>query len=439
MHDIHSLWNEDNLSERLLTGISENKDIKRALFPPVGPNASTSKGGGKTKVAAQWQLCIALFGDDPKYKDVIAAATTPKEQLVWANKVKNRLRIMARITRKYITEMGETGAGITCAADIDTSVTNSFTTKWQEISASCPWFFEMRELIGQRPNLIPVGLGNSESEFDVDVLNPAPPAHDHSSDAGNSLEHTLEDEASVQQDRDPTSADDDVHSAMEYDHDTHNQVAATSDDSYHPSSPTTTSFALLSDSEDEEDVKPSKKGKAVVKSRKTAAASSRSTPAPSAPAVAPKALKKGKLAEFAEVARAEEVTRQKEIDLASIRARQSLKEMELRLRMNEVKEKGRREDNRARREQRQARLRMKEMKLKMAHELHLRTLATAGSSHTHAASFFDSENRAGSSSEYGQSDAGDSFAGSLGSMGAGPSSDGGLSFGDYTFPSLGGL
>jgi hypothetical protein len=86
-------WNEDNLSERLLTGISENKFIKRALFPPVGTNASTSKGGGKTKVATQWQLSAVLFGDGPKYKDSIAAATTPKEQLVWASKVKDRLRM----------------------------------------------------------------------------------------------------------------------------------------------------------------------------------------------------------------------------------------------------------------------------------------------------------------------------------------------------------
>jgi hypothetical protein len=85
-------WNADNLSERLLTCISENKAIKRALFPPVGPNASTAKGGGKTKVAAQWLLGVKLFGEDPKYKDTIAAATTPKEQLAWANKVKNRLR-----------------------------------------------------------------------------------------------------------------------------------------------------------------------------------------------------------------------------------------------------------------------------------------------------------------------------------------------------------
>ncbi|KAJ6472988.1 hypothetical protein C8R45DRAFT_835466, partial [Mycena sanguinolenta] len=85
-------WTDDKLSERLITAISENKSIKRALFPPVGPNASTSKGGGKTKVAVQWQLCVILFGEDPKYKDAIAAATTPKDQLVWANKVKNRLR-----------------------------------------------------------------------------------------------------------------------------------------------------------------------------------------------------------------------------------------------------------------------------------------------------------------------------------------------------------
>jgi hypothetical protein len=43
-------------------------------------------------VAAQWLLGVKLFSEDPKYKDAIAAATTPKEQLAWANKVKNRLR-----------------------------------------------------------------------------------------------------------------------------------------------------------------------------------------------------------------------------------------------------------------------------------------------------------------------------------------------------------
>ncbi|KAJ6487788.1 hypothetical protein C8R45DRAFT_781754, partial [Mycena sanguinolenta] len=125
-------WNADKLSERLITAISEDKFIKRALFPPPGPNGSTSKGGGMKKVVAQWKLCLLLFGDDPRYKEAVAAATTnPTQQTVWANKVKNRLRNMATTTRDYIAEMGQTGAGMACTADIDMSRTNAFTTKWR--------------------------------------------------------------------------------------------------------------------------------------------------------------------------------------------------------------------------------------------------------------------------------------------------------------------
>jgi len=35
------------------------------------------------------------------------------------------------------------------------------------IKESCPWFFEMRELIGERPNVVPSGLGNGTSEMNM--------------------------------------------------------------------------------------------------------------------------------------------------------------------------------------------------------------------------------------------------------------------------------
>ncbi|KAJ7200133.1 hypothetical protein GGX14DRAFT_314083, partial [Mycena pura] len=58
-------WSDVALSESIVACIMEDGDIKRALYPPVGPNASTAKGGGKTKVAAQWKLCLAVLGEHP--------------------------------------------------------------------------------------------------------------------------------------------------------------------------------------------------------------------------------------------------------------------------------------------------------------------------------------------------------------------------------------
>ncbi|KAJ6528403.1 hypothetical protein B0H19DRAFT_914342, partial [Mycena capillaripes] len=124
-------WSDHTLSESLLTLIYESRDIKRALYPPPGPNASTANGGGKTKTAAHWQLCLKLFSGHPKYAAVLAAVVTAKERTAYANKIKNRLRAMAKLTRNFMNEMGETGAGIRSATEIDMSVTNSLTTKWR--------------------------------------------------------------------------------------------------------------------------------------------------------------------------------------------------------------------------------------------------------------------------------------------------------------------
>lgn len=87
---------------------------------------------------------------------------------------------MSTKTQEYIEEMGKTGAGIEREADINMDTPNAFTTKWGTYSYGCytfvfdpndvpiaqikavwPWFFEMQELIGERPNVIPAGLGNS--------------------------------------------------------------------------------------------------------------------------------------------------------------------------------------------------------------------------------------------------------------------------------------
>ncbi|PCH41829.1 hypothetical protein WOLCODRAFT_159341 [Wolfiporia cocos MD-104 SS10] len=62
------------------------------------------------------------------------------------------------MTRGYLEEMGETGAGITWEDEIDMSLDNSFTNKWAQIKGDFPWLWEMKELIGQRPNKIPMGL-----------------------------------------------------------------------------------------------------------------------------------------------------------------------------------------------------------------------------------------------------------------------------------------
>ncbi|KAF7372946.1 hypothetical protein MSAN_00501600 [Mycena sanguinolenta] len=327
----------------------ENATIKQSLFPPPGPNPSTVKGGGTPKNVAQFQLCKLLLGKDEKYKDALAQAEgNPKERASWSTKIKNRLRTMSQITRGYIVEMGETGAGIQSVAEIDMNVRNSFTNKWgaylrlnsplpalttmhppAEISKACPWFFDMRNLIAQRPNLIPTGIGNSTTTMDAALIlpSPVPPAgpdsvvdvEDTTSDTSVPLDgwnttpsphHSPDPEGStVGQKRSIEQVEDD---------------GAGSGDDYELSSPGVSGTALVDDAEDEEkedkeeDAKDEGKPDAKPERKFRPAKAGSSTPAAPAPVVAPKPSKKSKVAEFSEIAKSEEKSRQKEIELATL-------------------------------------------------------------------------------------------------------------------------
>ncbi|KDQ60038.1 hypothetical protein JAAARDRAFT_45911 [Jaapia argillacea MUCL 33604] len=168
-------WDGDEakLSWSMIGAISDDPVIKRGLFPPEGPNQR--RNGGKTKTEHYW-------------------AGLPKDKTVWCNKIKNRLSKMTEITRKGNTILRETGAGIMKAEQINMTDDNTFTDKWSRFSAlecypshlvlmvdipeqvwdelKAPWYFEMRELIAQCPNLVPTGLGNSQSDFDFGVVIP---------------------------------------------------------------------------------------------------------------------------------------------------------------------------------------------------------------------------------------------------------------------------
>ncbi|KAJ7108895.1 hypothetical protein C8R43DRAFT_962832 [Mycena crocata] len=391
-------WKDPQLSVELLMHILENKDIKQALFPPCGPNASTTNGGGKKKIDAQWKLAFILLSKIEKYKEALAAVSTPKEKR------------MARITRACIEEMGGTGAGIQTAADIDMSVTNTFTTKWgayrspipaaaltqttAEIDAAHPWFFEMRELIGQRPNLIPTGLGRSSTGVDAGVII-ADPAAVNVDDVA-----PEEDEDDVGLYSWPASPEPDSRKRTFSEID--EEIAASGDD-FKPSSPVPSeSAADVDDGGESEDGK----GKGMETEKKTQrkpnpAKPSTSTPAALPSAAPPKPSKKTKVAEFAELAKNEEKTRQKELEFAALRTRQAIKTTEVKGRIEERREERRMRAQEGKREERMMKLKMKELKIRNAHELRMSRASTSSS---HADSFFDSHSSSGSHSCYAPSD-----------------------------------
>ncbi|KAM5539999.1 hypothetical protein V8D89_006331 [Ganoderma adspersum] len=156
-------WDEE-LTWALITRINENAKIKRGLYPPPGPNPSTANGGGKPKSDFHAELARALFENHAKYGTQFEQAKSdPAKLSKWAGKIKNRMNTLEKKTRRYFDMMGQTGQGITREEEIAMSTNSSIKTTF-------PYYFEMLELIGQRPNIIHAGVGNSLSEVDTTVI-----------------------------------------------------------------------------------------------------------------------------------------------------------------------------------------------------------------------------------------------------------------------------
>ncbi|KAF8149304.1 hypothetical protein K438DRAFT_2086789 [Mycena galopus ATCC 62051] len=374
-------WSDQVLTQDLIARIIENATIKRALFPPPGPNASTAKGGGKTKSSAYWQLL----------QGALDAVSTTKDQTAWGNKIKNRLRTMGRTTRDYIEEMGQTGAGISSADQIDTSLDNAFTSKWLIIAEECPWFFEMRELIGQRPNVVPVGLGISETGIDMDVLG-GPAQSDGTQDGGDQHWPSNDDDASSEMGFEGRQMVEDITDQSDAGFPPPHELLQPSASSQDTVVVVDEAAATAVDSR-------KKKQKQKPLARKTAAKDGTSNPAPPPAPTPATSSKKTKLGEFAEIAKSEELTRHKELDLATVRAQQSIKILDMKMSLAEQREQTRCADRQAQREERMAKLRIKETKLQHAHELRMARFRAAtaisgtgslGGSHaSHTASFTD--------------------------------------------------
>ncbi|KAJ6552893.1 hypothetical protein B0H19DRAFT_1155192 [Mycena capillaripes] len=435
-------WKDPTLSVKLLSLIAENTDIKQSLFPPCGPNASTTDGGGKPKVTAQWELAVLLLGKMDKYRDAIDACDTPKKKLVYANKIKNRIGTMGKITRGFIDELGATGAGIRSAAEIDTKKQNKFTNKWAEITSKCPWFFEMRTLIAQRPNLVPTGLGHSTSEVTEGVIIP------ESLSANDDAENDDEQEEGEDDDDHTSGTPIDWSASPEPEtlqlkrtFDEINDDEG-SNDNYQPSSPVPSESGPVLVNDDNDDFatteelsvqpdEPEAKGKGGKgkggngkgTQRKNPPKPGNSKPAGPAPTAATsKPAKKTKLAEFSDIAKLEEKTRQREIELAQLRTRQAMSTMDVKGRLAEKREDRRHLERKGKQDEKMAKLRLKELKMVHAHELRMVAARTesASASTSHAASFVDSRSRE-SASHYSSSEPAD--YGDFDAFGSIPASD----------------
>ncbi|CAK5263855.1 unnamed protein product [Mycena citricolor] len=373
------------LTQRIIANIKEIAVIKNGLFPSRGPNVSTARGGGKKKAAHYFSLAKLVLGVEPEYKKAIEEAEKAKlagERNFWGNKIKNRIATVKKDTSKHNKELGSTGEGIKdLANEVDMSQKNHFTNKlraylvvyhalWahrnaEEILDQSPWYLDMRELIGERPNLVPTGIGHGSTVIDESVLGIEPSTD---ADSESQLMDDVDDDEEIK-----VEAGEEREEEEEGDDTARHADALTIDATLsflHSSSPTppprvpkpkpVVDMTVQFHDDIEELPKPDpevsrqeqKKGTNTNKKSNPPRRGTSHPAAPAAPTPA-KPAKKAKLAEVTEMVLAEETTHQKEIELAKIRTQ------------------GQIEVERMKREEKLIKLRMKELEMKQLHELRL--------------------------------------------------------------------
>ncbi|KAF7307936.1 hypothetical protein MKEN_01154500 [Mycena kentingensis (nom. inval.)] len=177
-------WTSE-LTSKIIASIKENDEAREILFPGTGTVRVNEQGkvikpNGKKKKDGIMLVVEDVFGaDDSEYKELyLATIGTTQGKDAWYLKLKNRLDRLATKFRESAKTMTETGAGITREEEIDMSLKNKTTDAWAIVREQFPWFFEYKELVGARPNVVAEGHGNAETPIDFDILRPSKLAED---------------------------------------------------------------------------------------------------------------------------------------------------------------------------------------------------------------------------------------------------------------------
>jgi len=172
------------------------------------------------------------------------------------------------------------------------------------IQESCPWFFEMRDLIGERPNIVPSGLGNGNSNMDMSIFTDGRgAASDRNDEEGGEEANSLNNDTELQSDDRGEESEDsdklDKRKGKEMDGMANKEVA-----------------------------KLGRTGAKPGNSRPTARPVKEKT-------------KKRKANEFTDIAEAEELTQQRQLELAraKVEARKAMKEAEYTYKMQKILDK----------------------------------------------------------------------------------------------------
>ena len=174
--------NDKKLVHELLDKLKENDAIRRGIWPKKGEKISSHK-----KAFHHRNLAQKLLKDVDTIKDVIDENNARTH---YGTAVKNQLGRMEKTWKNAKITLGITGAGLPNEDSIWDGP-NEIRTKWEEVQEICPWFFRMKELVGDRFDDIGAAISNSEMDVTLNTAQSGDRRH-KDKDEGSGLEEILD-------------------------------------------------------------------------------------------------------------------------------------------------------------------------------------------------------------------------------------------------------
>ena len=155
--------NSRALTYSILEVLSQYPLLKKAIWPAPGDDIQ-----GKKKAMACQDIAKRLLGSTPPYDELIKTDTGRK---AYGTSVKNQVIQMEKRWREAFKTLGVTGAGLNNEDEIwEGEQGDKLCNVWHEAQKVCPYFYDMKPLLGERLIATDHAIGNSVDLIDISGL-----------------------------------------------------------------------------------------------------------------------------------------------------------------------------------------------------------------------------------------------------------------------------
>ncbi len=176
----------------LINVFTDYPNLRKSIWPILG-----EKVQGISKIETCKKIAMSLLQDNELYGEFVKTEESLK---VYGQSVKTQIHTMEIKWREAKTNLGVTGGGLNHEDEIwQDERGQKVRDKWEEVKKSCPYYYDLKRLLGERLIATDHAVQNSTDPVDISGVmrdwRPVDPVNNVDSDRESSLVCCTDDES----------------------------------------------------------------------------------------------------------------------------------------------------------------------------------------------------------------------------------------------------